>query len=236
MFTGIIEEKGTIAAIVSGSPKCSIKIKCSKVLGLSGAASGAPGASKPEVPTGIGDSISVNGICLTVTELTSNSFTADVMPETLSRTSLFGLTPGSKVDLERAMPAYGRFGGHFVSGHIDGTGTIMDIREDGNAVWYRIKTPPEILALIVEKGSIAIDGISLTVAKVDSISFSVSVIPHTMDETVLPDKKPGDLVNLETDVLAKYTKKLLEGDFDDNGGTAGDGNKPASDRHLLDLI
>ena len=166
----------------------------------------------PGIPTAIGDSISVNGVCLTVTAMDSTTFTADVMPETFSRSSLGSLRPGSTVNLERAMPAYGRFGGHIVSGHIDGTGTIQDLRRDGNAVWFRIRTTPPILRLIVEKGSIAIDGISLTVADVQPSenTFRVSIIPHTLAQTSLQGKKAGDVVNLETDIIGKYVERLME--------------------------
>ena len=139
-----------------------------------------------------------------------NSFSADVMNETFSRSSLGMLTTGSKVNLERAMAANGRFGGHIVSGHIDGTGTVTDIRNDGIAVWYTISADPEIMRYIVEKGSIAIDGISLTVAKVTDTSFSVSIIPHTASQTTLGTKKKGDTVNLENDIIGKYVEKLMK--------------------------
>ena len=158
----------------------------------------------------MGDSIAVNGVCLTVTSFTDASFTADVMHETLNRSSLGALRPGSKVNLERAMSADGRFGGHIVSGHIDGTGRITDIKKDDNAVWYTISAPPDILRYIVEKGSIAIDGISLTIAYVDSRCFKVSIIPHTSANTTLALRKPGDTVNLENDCIGKYVEKLLQ--------------------------
>lgn len=193
MFTGIVEEIGIVKRIISGRSSGEIEIEASKVL----------------ENTKIGDSIAVNGVCLTVTKLGTGSFTADVMPETLRRTNLGSLGTGGIVDLERAMPADGRFGGHIVSGHIDGTGSIMSMRREENAVWVRIKTSPQILELIIEKGSIAIDGISLTVASLDSESFQVSIIPHTADETVLLRKKPGDEVNLENDIVGKYVKKLM---------------------------
>ncbi|MDO4384238.1 MAG: riboflavin synthase, partial [Eubacteriales bacterium] len=156
-----------------------------------------------------GDSIAVNGVCLTVTNMTADGFTADVMPETLRRSNLGQLRSGDPVDLERAMAADGRFGGHLVSGHIDGTGTITQLRREGNAVWVRIQTTPEILRLIVEKGSITIDGISLTVATLGKNDFQVSIIPHTGSETILLTKKPGDMVNLENDIVGKYVEKLL---------------------------
>ena len=194
MFTGIIEEKGTVKHISLAGISGSIAIRAKKVLG----------------GTKIGDSIAVNGVCLTVTSFTADSFRADVMNETLSRTSLGSLKSGSPVDLERAMAAGGRFGGHIVSGHIDGTGTITDIKKDGIAHWYTISAPQGILRYIVEKGSIAIDGISLTVAKVTDTDFSVSIIPHTAEKTVLSDKKAGDIVNLENDIIGKYVEKLMK--------------------------
>ena len=159
--------------------------------------------------TKIGDSIAVNGICLTVTRLFADSFSADVMHETLNRSSLAGLMVGSRVNLERAMAADGRFGGHIVSGHIDGTGVIRSLTREENAIWVSIETSPQILHLIVEKGSICIDGISLTVAKVEEEGFQVSVIPHTGEETMLLEKVPGDSVNLENDVIGKYVERLL---------------------------
>ena len=157
----------------------------------------------------IGDSVAVNGVCLTATTVDAGGFTADVMHETLNRSSLGALVPGSPVNLERAMAANGRFGGHMVAGHIDGTGTITARRQDDNAVWYTVSAAPTLLRHIVEKGSIAIDGISLTVASVEADRFSVSVIPHTAAVTVLGRKRPGDIVNLETDLIGKYVEKLL---------------------------
>ena len=156
-----------------------------------------------------GDSIAVNGVCLTVTTMDSKSFTADVMAETLRRSNLGNLKGGDWVNLERAMPAEGRFGGHIVSGHIDGTGTIAAMENEGNATWVYIRTSSDILALIVEKGSIAIDGISLTVAKVGMEDFAVSIIPHTSSHTALLKKRTGDVVNLENDIVGKYVERLL---------------------------
>ena len=189
MFTGIIEEVAAVRRCGGGT----IELSAKKIL----------------EGTKLGDSIAVNGVCLTVTGFTSGGFTADVMPETLRRSNLGALKPGDKVNTERAMAADGRFGGHIVSGHIDGTGTVQSLKNEGNAVWVRIRTNNEILALIVEKGSIAIDGISLTVAALDSESFSVSVIPHTGEETTLLSKKPGDTVNLENDIVGKYVQRLM---------------------------
>ena len=195
MFTGIIEEIGSVKRVSVGGKSGSIEIAAKKVL----------------EGTKIGDSIAVNGVCLTVTSLGSSSFTADVMAETLRRSSLGSLSVGNGVNLERAMAADGRFGGHLVSGHIDGTGTISKMQKEENAVWVHIQANSEILNLIVEKGSIAIDGISLTVACVSDSEFSVSVIPHTAKETTLLSKKAGDTVNLENDIIGKYVQKLLGG-------------------------
>lgn len=193
MFTGIIEEVGNIIQIDRGSKSSVLHI----------------GGKLIFDDLKIGDSVAVNGVCLTVTTLSSNSFTADVMSETLSRSSLGALTRNSPVNLERAMAANGRFGGHIVSGHIDGTGTIESIKKDDNAIWYSIKTSEKLMRYIVEKGSIAIDGISLTVARVTKDAFSVSIIPHTIKATILGTKSTGDMVNLENDVVGKYIERFL---------------------------
>ncbi|MBR0141567.1 MAG: riboflavin synthase [Ruminococcus sp.] len=193
MFTGIVEEMGMVSEITRNGNNSYIRIQAEKVLS----------------DVHIGDSIAVNGVCLTVTRHDGNIFQADVMNETLNRSSLGSLKRGSKVNLERAVSAEGRFGGHIVSGHIDGTGTITNIKNDGIAVWYTVSAKPEIMRYTVEKGSIAIDGISLTVARVSENSFSVSVIPHTAEKTVLSLKKTGDIVNLENDIIAKYVEKLV---------------------------
>ena len=159
--------------------------------------------------TRLGDSIAVNGVCLTVTKLTDGGFCADVMPETFSRSNLGELTAGSPVNLERAMAADGRLGGHIVSGHIDGSGKITKIMNDGNAVRFWIEADSAILRLIVEKGSITVDGISLTVVSVSDSEFSISIIPHTLGETTLGSRRVGDSVNLENDIIAKYVARLL---------------------------
>lgn len=192
MFTGIIEEVGTVKEVQYAGNNSFIKVKTEKIL----------------EDVHIGDSIAVNGVCLTVTSYDNGIFRADVMNETLSRSSLGSLKNGSPVNLERAMSANGRFGGHIVSGHIDGTGIISAIRNDGIAIWYTINTVPEIMHYIIEKGSIAIDGISLTVAKVSENDFSVSIIPHTAQQTILSYKKVGDIVNLENDIVGKYIEKF----------------------------
>lgn len=193
MFTGIVEEMGSVKSVQRGAVSSFIEIKAKTVLS----------------DAHIGDSIAVNGVCLTVTDLTADSFRADVMNETLSRSSLRSLSQGSPVNLERAMAANGRFGGHIVSGHIDGTGIITDIKKDGIAVWYTISADTGILRYIVEKGSVAIDGISLTVAAVSDADFKISVIPHTAAQTVLGTKKSGDTVNIENDIIGKYVEKLM---------------------------
>ena len=193
MFTGLIEEVGALRAVRRGAHSSVLSIGARAIL----------------EDLMVGDSVAVNGVCLTATEVDAGGFTADVMHETLRRSSLSALTPGSPVNLERAMAADGRFGGHIVSGHIDGTGTITARRRDDNAVWYTVATSPSLLRYIVEKGSIAIDGISLTVAEVTERDFSVSVIPHTAAVTILGGKGPGDVVDLETDIIGKYVEKLL---------------------------
>ena len=193
MFTGIIEEVGQVKALKRGAKSIILTV----------------GAVTIMDDLKLGDSVATNGVCLTVTALGKDSFQADVMHETMNRSSLGGLKPGSHVNLERAMPANGRFGGHMVSGHIDGTGHITAIEKDDNAVWYTISADERILRYIIEKGSIAIDGISLTVAKVTEHDFSVSIIPHTLKETILAEKRIGDIVNLENDMVGKYIEKFM---------------------------
>lgn len=193
MFTGIIEETGTVRNLSVLGSSGTIQILAKKVL----------------EGTRIGDSIAVNGICLTVTSIKDGTFTADVMAETVRRSSLGSLKTGDKVNLERAMAADGRFGGHIVSGHIDGTGKICALEREENAVWVTIEAAPEIMRYIVGKGSVCIDGISLTVARAGEKNFAVSVIPHTGEETTLLKKKPGDFVNLENDIVGKYVEKFV---------------------------
>lgn len=193
MFTGIIEEIGTVRRIERGAAGARLTIAAKTVLD----------------GTKLGDSIATNGVCLTVVSMTADSFRADVMAESLRRSSLGALQTGSPVNLERAMPLNGRFGGHIVSGHIDGTGTVASQKREDNAVWVTVHAPASLLRHIVEKGSIAIDGVSLTVAAVDETSFAVSIIPHTGAQTILLDKKPGETVNLECDIIGKYVEKLL---------------------------
>ncbi|MDO5096202.1 MAG: riboflavin synthase [Peptostreptococcaceae bacterium] len=194
MFTGIIEEIGVIRSIRKNTHSAVIRIGADKILS----------------DIHLGDSIAVNGICLTVTEFGKDYFCADMMHETMNRTSFAKIAIGSRVNLERAMAANSRFGGHIVSGHIDGIGKIIEITKDDNATWFRIETDKKILRYIVEKGSIAIDGISLTVARVSDSDFSVSVIPHTKENTNLSERKIGDSLNLENDCIGKYVEKLLQ--------------------------
>lgn len=194
MFTGLIEELGTVVNIINrGKEASGLKIKAVAVL----------------EDAAVGDSIAVNGICLTVASLEKSSFVADVMPETLRRTNLERLRAGEKVNLERALPAAGRFGGHIVTGHIDGVGRIVQRLQEGNAVVFKIMAPAEILKLTIEKGSMAVDGISLTVVRAEKESFTVSLIPHTASMTTLGFKSAGDIVNLEGDIIGKYIEKIM---------------------------
>ena len=193
MFTGIIEELGTVERVTRGRVSAVIAIRAEHILS----------------DLKIGDSVAVNGVCLTATGLTGHRFTADLIHETLDRSALAGLGPGSRVNLERAMAANGRFGGHIVAGHVDGVGTIAAIEQDDNAIWFTITAPAQVLRYVVEKGSIAIDGISLTVARVETDRFAVSVIPHTAAVTLLGQRRTGDRVNLESDLVGKYVERLL---------------------------
>lgn len=193
MFTGIIEEIGQITQLQKGTHSVILQIQADIVL----------------EKLKIGDSVAVNGVCLTVTSILPHRFTADVMHETLNRSSLATLKCGSFVNLERAMPANGRFDGHIVAGHVDDVGRITDIQRDDNAIWYTIQTSPPFMRYIVEKGSVAIDGISLTVAGLSADSFRVSVIPHTAHVTTLSQRQIGDTVNLENDIIGKYIEKFL---------------------------
>lgn len=194
MFTGIVEEVGIIKGIKKGTDSAVLAIQAKTVL----------------EDIHMGDSIAVNGVCLTVISFSGNEFSADVMHETLNRSALREARSGTAVNLERAMSANGRFGGHIVAGHVDGTGVVTAIEKDDNAVWFTLRAEPSILRYVVEKGSIAMDGISLTVAKVSDETFSVSLIPHTVANTALAKKRVGDTMNLETDMVGKYIEKLLQ--------------------------
>lgn len=195
MFTGIIEEIGKVKSIERHANSIKLTVSAKKIMS----------------DIHLGDSISTNGICLTVTTFTSDSFTVDVMPETMMTTNFKNLKVNDEVNLERALSVNARLGGHIVSGHIDGIGTIIKKYNDDRAIRMSFATSPSILELIVKKGSIVIDGISLTVTDVDSTSFSVSIIEHTQGETTLTSKKIGDTVNLENDVFGKYVQKLFVG-------------------------
>lgn len=188
MFTGIVEEIGTVL-----KPKAPLIVKVSKIL----------------EDIHIGDSIAVNGVCLTVTSYTIESITLDVMNETYSRTNLGNLKAGDTVNIERAMVANGRFGGHIVSGHIDGIGTLTNITDDGIAKWLTITTNKDLLNYIIMKGSVTLDGVSLTVAYVDNTSFKISLIPHTQSETTLLSKGIGAIINIENDILGKYIEHFI---------------------------
>jgi riboflavin synthase len=194
MFTGIIEEMGAVKTLSVRGESGRLAVTAQKVL----------------ADVRQGDSIAVNGVCLTVVAFSAREFTADVMPETLRKTNLGNLRPGDPVNLERAMALGGRLGGHLVSGHIDGTGRVVERREEGNAIIYRISTIPDVLRYVIPKGSVAIDGISLTVADVGMEWFSVSLIPHTASITTMGTKNEGDLVNLENDMIGKYVDRLLQ--------------------------
>lgn len=191
MFTGIVEEVGSVKSSGAGG----LTIAADKVL----------------EGTELGDSIAVNGVCLTATGLTADSFTVDVMPETLRRTNLGSLEPGGRVNLERPLAVGGRFGGHFVQGHVDGTGTVVGVRQESDAILLKFDAPPEITRYIVEKGFIAVDGISLTVVECSPTAFSVSLVGFTQTNTTLGGAKPSDVVNLEVDIIAKYAERLGEG-------------------------
>ncbi|KFI03317.1 riboflavin synthase subunit alpha [Bacillus spizizenii] len=193
MFTGIIEETGTIESMKKAGHSMALTIKCSKIL----------------EDVHLGDSIAVNGICLTVTDFTKNQFTVDVMPETVKATSLNDLSKGSKVNLERAMAANGRFGGHFVSGHVDGTAEITRIEEKSNAVYYDVKMDPSLTKTLVLKGSITVDGVSLTIFGLTEDTVTISLIPHTISETTFSEKTIGSKVNIECDMIGKYMYRFL---------------------------
>ncbi len=191
MFSGIVEEVGRIDGVDRAGGR--VRVGCGEVL---------RGARR-------GDSIAVDGCCLTLADFISGGLVADVMPATLARTTLGARDAGAAVNLEAAMRHDGRVGGHLVTGHVDGTGTVGALRPDGNASWVTITAPPELLALLVEKGCVAVDGISLTVVGVDSAGFAVSLIPHTLERTTAATWQPGSRVNLEADLVAKYVMRGL---------------------------
>ena len=194
MFTGIIEEIGTVRSVTPGKDAATLEIGASVVL----------------EDVHLGDSIAVNGVCLTVTEFNRDSFKADLMPETLKATSLAAAKTGTPVNLERALRADGRLGGHIVSGHIDCTAKVRSKRQEGNAIYMELAVPAEYSVYLVRKGSVALDGTSLTIFDAGKDSITVSLVPHTRASTILGSKLPGDLVNLECDILAKYAERMLQ--------------------------
>lgn len=218
MFTGLVEEIGTLKSVSRKGE--------AMVLGIS--------ASVVTEGLKLGDSIAVNGVCLTATSFDSSSFAVDVMPQTYRHTNLKDLKPGSRINLERAMAAGGRFGGHLVQGHVDGIGSIIQVRKDQNAVVYEIEpADSSMFKYIIPQGSITVDGISLTVVQTSGGRFSVSIIPHTLAETGLAYKRPGDTVNIECDVLGKYVEHLLKFGKAHNGIAQGD--EPENSRGGIDL-
>ncbi|MBM6985728.1 MAG: riboflavin synthase [Acidaminococcaceae bacterium] len=209
MFTGLVAELGSVERLAEGEDTCRLSVRARKVLG----------------GLKVGDSVAVNGVCLTVTDLRSNGFTADVMPETVRRTTMHGLRPGDRVNLERALRLADGLDGHIVQGHVEGVGTVTKVRPEGNALVYTIAAPAELTPYIVEKGSVTVDGVSLTVIQAGDTEFGVSLIPHTAAQTTLGYKKPGDTVNLETDILARYIGRFLSRRFGSPVGTAEDGSR-----------
>jgi riboflavin synthase len=191
MFTGIVEEIGEVGAARPGQ----LVIAAQKVL----------------EDLKLGDSIAVNGVCLTITALSADCFSVDVMPETLRRTNLGTLRPGDGINLERPLGVGGRFGGHFVQGHVDGVGKLSSVTPEDEALLLKFETGQEIMRYVVEKGFIAVDGVSLTVVQYKSTSFSVSLVAYTRENTILGGRRPGDRVNLEVDIIAKYVERLREG-------------------------
>jgi riboflavin synthase len=195
MFTGIVEEIGTLKSVKNKTEALEVNLSAKEIL----------------TDVKLGDSISVNGVCLTVTNFSEQTVSFDVMPETYRATNIHELQQGDPVNLERAMASGGRFGGHLVSGHIDGTGKIVSKKPESNAVYYEIELPDELIQYFVYKGSIAVDGTSLTVFGVDDSKVTISLIPHTMEHTVLGAKGPGDSVNIECDMIGKYVAHFLSG-------------------------
>lgn len=192
MFTGIVEEVGRVSAVRSKPQAMELTISCSLIL--------------EDVKRG--DSISINGVCLTVSTFTNDTFTADVIPETVKSSTMSNLKSGSRVNLERAMPANGRFGGHFVSGHIDGVGVIRSVKKEANAVTKVIEVEPSLMKYMMQKGSIAVDGTSLTIFALGHNAITISLIPTTQEDSLVGAKGIGDKVNIECDMLAKYTERI----------------------------
>jgi riboflavin synthase len=197
MFTGIIQSIGSILDLKQKGGDVELSVHTGKL---------------EMQDVGLGDSIAVNGVCLTAIKLGENSFSADVSRETLSLTSLGGLTKGSPVNLEKALTLETRLGGHLVSGHVDGLAAVVSRHGDGRSERFRIQAPDELAKYIAEKGSITIDGVSLTVNKVDGAAFELNIVPHTLVETIIGNYQTGTKVNLEVDVVARYLERLLQGD------------------------
>lgn len=192
MFTGIVEEVGRVAQVRAKPQAMELTISCALIL----------------EDMKRGDSISINGVCLTVSSFDSQSFTVDVIPETVKSSTMMELKTGARVNLERAMPATGRFGGHFVSGHIDGVGVIRSVKKEANAVTKTIELDPQLMKYMMLKGSIAVDGTSLTIFKLGHNTVAISLIPTTREDSLLGEKGIGDKVNIECDLLAKYTERV----------------------------
>ncbi|MGD0153162.1 MAG: riboflavin synthase [Thermacetogeniaceae bacterium] len=193
MFTGIVEEIGVVRSLVGGQSSGALTVDAVVVL----------------EQVRLGDSIAINGACLTVTGFSARSFTADVMPETLRKTNLGSLQTGDRVNLERALTLGGRLGGHLVTGHVDGTGAITGLQSRGIATEIRVLLSPELQQFVIPQGSVALDGVSLTIAAIETGTLMVGLIPHTRETTTLGDKRVGDLLNIETDLLGKYVNRLL---------------------------
>lgn len=208
MFTGLIEEKGKVLRIEGGTTGVKLTIS-------------APGISED---ASIGDSINVNGACLTAVAVSHPNIEFDVMPETVERSNFGSLKPGDSVNLERSLKAGGRLGGHIVLGHVDGIGIIRDIRKVGNSTLIRIEAPPNVMQYVVEKGSIAVDGVSLTIANYGKNWFTVAIIPYTLEVTTLGEKSIGNTINLETDIIGKYVQKFVQG------------KSQSSDERLISLL
>lgn len=192
MFTGLVEDRGAVVAVEATGDGARLRVR-----------------TRLAADVAEGDSIAVNGVCLTATAIADGSFAADAMHETLRRSSLGALEPGSAVNLELALRADARLGGHIMQGHVDGTGTVAAVRDDGFARIVTVAAGPDLLRYVVEKGSIAVDGVSLTVSRVDGTGFDVSLIPETLERTTLGGAEPGRIVNLEVDIVAKYVEKLV---------------------------
>ncbi|SJZ30862.1 riboflavin synthase [Selenihalanaerobacter shriftii] len=217
MFTGIVEELGEINSINRGSQSIELEIKAKNVLN----------------DVQLGDSIATNGVCLTVTSFNKNRFTVDVMPETMRKSSLGELKVGEAVNLERALSLKDRLGGHLVSGHIDGTGEIKKKQREDNAILYNISLPIDLRQYVIPKGSIAIDGISLTIAELLDQEFVLSLIPHTAEMTTLGKKDIGDIVNLEVDLIGKYIERMLRFNMEDSNNKSITNNNSRVDLDLL---